>query len=119
MQYGTIYASPPLPLLSFPPHPLLPVAHDGTSWDDTDEGHIVGDDGGDDSRRDVTGGDDADDKANTSAECKDDENDHTPSPSQSSEHAVLMHGLVEDSHFCVGCVRIHTLQCACVRACVS
>ena len=83
MQYGTTCAlpSPSSPaLLTL----LLPVARDGTSQDGTDEGGIVGDDGGAGSRRDVTGGDDADDGANTSAECKED--DHTPSPSQSSEH---------------------------------
>ena len=46
---------------------LLPVAHDGISQDGTDEGGIVGD------------------GANTSTECKEDEDDHTPSPSRSSE----------------------------------
>ena len=69
-----------------PPLPLLPVACNGTSQDGTDEGSIVSDDR---RRRDVTGGDDIDDGANTSAECKD-EDDHTPFPSQSSEHAVCM-----------------------------
>ena len=49
-----------------------------------DEGGIIGDDGG----AGGAGGDDADDRANTSAECKEDENDHTPSPSQSSEHLI-------------------------------
>ena len=81
--------------LPFPSFPalltlLLPVAHDGTSQDGTDEDGIIGDDGGAGSRRDVTGGDDADDGADTSAECKDDEEDHTPSPSHSSRHAVCM-----------------------------
>ena len=69
---------------------LLPVAHDGTSQDGTDEGGIVGDNGGASSRWDITGGDDADDGANTSAECMDNEDDHTLSSSQSSEHAVCM-----------------------------
>ena len=85
MQYGTTSAlpSPSSPaLLTL----LLPVACDGTSQDGTDEGGLVGDDGGAGSRRDGTGGDHADDRANTSAECKEDEDDHTPSPSQSSEH---------------------------------
>ena len=80
MQYGTTCAlpSPSSPaLLTL----LLPVARDGTSQDG-----IVGDDGGAGSRCDVTGRDDADDGANTSAECKEDEDDHTPSHSQSSEH---------------------------------
>ena len=85
MQYGTTCAlpSPSSPaLLTL----LLPVARGGTSQDGTDEGGIVGDDGGAGSRRDVTGGDDVDDGADTSAECKEDEDDHTPSSSQSSEH---------------------------------
>ena len=64
---------------------LLPVARDGTSQDGTDEGAIVGDFVAS-SIRDVTGGDHTDDRADTSAECKEDEDDHTPSPSQSSEH---------------------------------
>ena len=93
---------PPLPFLSCSPHLLLPVARDGTSQDDTDEGGIVGDDGGAGSRRAVTGGDDAD-GADTSAERKEDEDDHTPSPSQSSEHAVPMRGFIKDIHF-VRCV---------------
>ena len=78
---------------------LLPVARDGTSQDGTDEGGIVGDDGGAGSGRDVAGGDDTDDRANASAECKEDENDHTPSPSQSSEHAVPMRGFIKDIYF--------------------
>ena len=68
----------PLPFLSSLLTLLLPVARAGTSQDGTDEGGIVGDDGG------ASSGDDADDGA--SAECKEDEDDHTPSPSQSSEH---------------------------------
>ena len=89
MQYGTTCAlpSPSSPaLLTL----LLPVARDGTSQDGTDEGGLVGDDGGASSRRDVTGGDHTDDGADTSAERKEDEDDHTPSPSRSSEHAVCM-----------------------------
>ena len=69
--------SPPLPL-------LLPVARDGTSQDGPNEGDLVGDDDGAGSRHDITGGYDADDGANTTAKCKED--DHTPSPSKSSEH---------------------------------
>ena len=48
------------PHVPCPPLPLLPVARGGTSQDGTDEGGTVGDDGGAGSRRDVTGGDDAD-----------------------------------------------------------
>ena len=85
MQYGTTCAlpSPSSPALL---HLLLSVARDGTSQDGTDEGTIIGDDGVASSIRHVTGGDHIDDRANTSAECKEDEDDHTPSPSQSSEH---------------------------------
>ena len=57
VQYGTTCAlpSPFSPaLLTL----LLPVARDGTSQDGTDEGGIIGDDGGVDRRRVVTGGDD-------------------------------------------------------------
>ena len=85
MQYVTTCAlpSPSSPaLLTL----LLPVACDGTSQDGTDEGAIVGDDVGASSRHGVTGGDYTDDRANTSAECKEDEDNHTPSPSQLSEH---------------------------------
>ena len=85
MQYGTTCAlpSPSSPVLLTL---LLPVAHDDSIQNGTDEGGIVGDDGGAGSRCDVTGRDDTDNRANTSAECKEDEDDHTPSPSQSSEH---------------------------------
>ena len=64
----------------------LPVACGGTSQDGTDEG----DDGSAGSRCDVTGGDDAEDRAYTSSECMEYEDDCTPSPSQSSRHAVCM-----------------------------
>ena len=76
---------PPLPFSPALLPLLLPVAREGTSQDGTDEGGIVGDDGGAGSRRDVTDGDDADDGANTSAECKEEKDDHTTSPLQSSE----------------------------------
>ena len=77
----------PFPFLSCPPPPP-PVARDGTSQDGTDEGGIIGDDGGAGSRCDVTGGDNADDGVHTTAECTKDEDDHPPSPSQSSRHAM-------------------------------
>ena len=102
MLYGTTCALPspsPPALLTL----LLPVARDGTSQDGTDEGGIVGDDGGAGSRRDVTGGDDTDDGANTSAECEEDEDDHTPSPSQPSEQLIyvfLFDILFIVSHLC-------------------
>ena len=57
---------------------LLPVACEGTSQHDTDEGGIVGDDGAAGSRRDVTGRYNADDGAITSAESKNSKDDHTP-----------------------------------------
>ena len=60
---------------------FLPVAHDGTSQEDTDEDSILGDDGGDASKRDGT-----DDRADTSADCREDGDDHTSSPSPSSRH---------------------------------
>ena len=89
-----LYMTPPLPFLSCSlPSPflsclltvLLPAACGGTSEDGTDEGGIVGD-GGAGSIRDVTDGDDTDDRAYTSAEGQEDDGDHPPSPSQSSEH---------------------------------
>ena len=78
----------PFPLLSLTlPLPLLlPVACGGTSQDGTDEGGIIVGDGGAGSRRDITDGDDIDDRAYTSAEGQEDDGDHTPSPSQSSKH---------------------------------
>ena len=60
---------------------FLPVAHDGTSQEDTDEGSILSDDGGDASKRDGT-----DDRADTSADCREGGDDHTSSPSPSSRH---------------------------------
>ena len=85
MQYGTTCAlpSPSSPALFTL---LLPVAHDGTSQDGTDEG----DDSSVGSRLDVTGGRDTEDIAYSISECKEDEDDHTPSLSQSSRHAVCM-----------------------------
>ena len=77
---------PPLPFLSCSITLLLPVACGGTSQDGTNEGGIVGD-GGTGSKHDVTDGDDTDDRAYTSAEGQEDDGDHTPSPSQSSEHS--------------------------------
>ena len=90
---------------------LLPVACGGTSQDDTDEGGIVGD-GGAGSKRDVTDGDDTDDRAYTSAEGQEDDGDHTPSPSQSSEHSyfVRVHGHVCKLPCYVGCVH----ECAAI-----
>ena len=77
-------APPPLPLPL-----LLLVACGGTSRDGTDEGGIVGD-GAAGSKQDVTDGDDTDDRAYTSAEGQKDDRDHTPSPSQSSEHSLFV-----------------------------
>ena len=96
---------PPLPFFSCPLTLLLPVACGGTSQDDTDEGGISSD-GGADSKRVVTDGDD------TSAEGQEDDGDHTPSPSQSSEHSYIVHVCV---HVCkwpcyVGCVH----ECAAI-----
>ena len=65
--------------------PLLPVACGGTTQDDTDGG-IVGD-GAAGRKQDVNDGDDTNDRAYTSAEGQEDDGDHTPSPSQSSEHS--------------------------------
>ena len=79
-------SSPPLPLLLSSPSSYLYIACGGTSQDGTDEG----DDGSTGSRLDVTVGHDAEDGAYTSSECTEYENDFTPSPSQSSEHAGCM-----------------------------
>ena len=76
----------PLPLFSCPLTVLLPVACGGTSQDGTDEGGIVGD-GGAGSKHVVTDGNDTDDRAYTGGESQEDDGDHTPSPSQSSEHS--------------------------------
>ena len=90
LQYGILCPFPSSPPPSLPflsgPLTLLSVACGGTSQGDTDEGGIVGD-GGAASKRDVTDGDDTDDRAYTSAEGQEDDGDHTPSPSQSSEHS--------------------------------
>ena len=115
---GRMRICPPLPFLSSLLTLLLPVARDGTSQDGTDEGGIVGDDGGAGSRRDVTGGDHTDDRINTSTERKEDEDDHTPYPSQSSEHAVCM-DMYEIAILCGMCphttsVKLVTLCCVCV-----
>ena len=59
------------------------------SQDDTDEGGISGD-GEVASKHGVTDGDDSDDRAYTSAEGKEDDGDHIPSPSQSSEHSYFV-----------------------------
>ena len=77
---------PSLPFLTCPLTLLLPVAYGGTSQDGTHAGGIVGD-GGTGSRRDVTDGNDTDERAYTSAEDQEEDGDHTPSPSQSSEHS--------------------------------
>ena len=58
----------------------IPLAHDGTIQEDS-EGSILGDDGGVTSKRDHT-----DDTANTSADCREDGDDHTSSPLPSSRH---------------------------------
>ena len=75
----------------------VPVARDVTSQHDTDEGGIVGNVGGTISKLDVTDRDSDDVRANTSAEHKEDDDDHTSSQSQySSRHVVCscmyMHG---------------------------
>ena len=111
MQYVTTCALPSLSSLAL--LTLLPVARDGTSQDGTDEGGIVGDDGGSVSRRDVTGGDDADDRANTSAECTEDEDDHTLSPSQSSEHVYFDSCLLDILLYSVSCVEKCMLSVLC------
>ena len=54
----------------------------------TYEVSIVGDSGAG-SKRDITDGDDTDDRAYTGAEGQEDDGDHTLSPSQSSEHSYL------------------------------
>ena len=72
-----------------------------TSHDGTDEGGLVGD-GVARSRHDITDGDDTDDRANTSAECKEDEDDHTNSLSQSSEaHFICDSCLLDTFSYCV------------------
>ena len=81
------------------PLTLLPVACGGTSRDGTDEGGTVGD-GGTGSRHVIT------------AEEQEDDSDHTPSHSQSSEHSSFLHVHV---HVCkwpcyVGCVH----ECAAI-----
>ena len=96
---------PLLPFLSCPLTLLLPVACGGTSQDGTDECGIGGS-GGVGSKRDVTDGDDTDDRAYTSAEGQEDDGDHTPSPSQSSEHSIF-----------VG-VRFHVCKWPCYVGCV-
>ena len=63
---------------------FLPVAHAGTSQEDTDEGSVLGDDGG------VTKHDGTDDRANTSADYRDGDDDHTSSHSQSSRYICLL-----------------------------
>ena len=109
MQYGTTCAlpSPSSPALTL----LLPVARDGTSQDGTNEGGIIGDDGGAGSRCDVTGEDDADEGANTSAECKEDEEDHNLSPSHSSRHVVCMDMIVGNSQLCGMCPHGQYISC--------
>ena len=77
---------PSLPFLTCPLTLLLPAACGGTSQDGTHAGGIVAD-GGTGSRRDVTDGNDTDERAYTSAEGQEEDGDHTPSPSQSSEHS--------------------------------
>ena len=47
---------------------------------------IIGD-GGAGSKRDITDGDDTNDRAYTAAEGQEDDGDHTSCPSQSSEHS--------------------------------
>ena len=117
LQYGTTCALPspsPPALLTL----LLPVARDGTSQDGTDEGGIVGDDGGAGSRCDVAGGNDADDGANTSAECEEDEDDHTPSPSQPSEHLIYECFVRHTVLLCLICVREKAMLYGSTPSCV-